>query len=80
MRSTLSALVLLGLVSGCTAHREVVVEERTPVVEHEVIVEEAPPPDRVEVITVRPYRDAVWVRGHYIRERHRWVWVPGHWR
>jgi len=80
MRSTLSAMVLLGLLSGCTAHREVVVEERTPVVEREVVVEEAQPPERVEVITVRPYRDAVWIRGHYIRERHRWVWVPGHWR
>jgi hypothetical protein len=73
-------MVLLGLLSGCTAHREVVVEERTPVVEHEVVVEEAAPPERVEVITVRPYRDAVWIRGHYIRERHRWLWVPGHWR
>ena len=80
MRGALSAAVLLGLAGGCAAHREVIVEERGPVVEREVVVEETPPADRIEVITVRPYGEAVWVRGHYIRERHRWIWVPGHWR
>lgn len=51
-------------------------------VEREVIVEEEPPPpDRVEVITVAPYRGAVWERGHWAHgPRHRWVWVSGHWR
>lgn len=41
-----------------------------------------PPPSRVEVVTVRPYYQAVWVAGHWrwAHWRHQWVWVPGHWR
>ncbi len=40
-----------------------------------------PPPERVEVIGVRPYRGAVWVAGYYdwLPERREYVWVPGHW-
>jgi hypothetical protein len=41
-----------------------------------------PPPNRVEIVTVKPYPDAVWVAGHWKWSRwyHEWVWVPGHWR
>lgn len=39
-----------------------------------------PPPARVEVIGVRPYRGAVWVPGHWVRARYDWVWVHGYWR
>ena len=40
------------------------------------------PPLKEEVITVAPYRGAVWVPGHWhwnkrVRE---YVWIPGHWR
>ena len=72
--------VLLLAAAGChaTVEREVVVERR-PVVEREIVVEEAPPPTRVEVITVRPHRNAVWVGGHYVRSGHQRVWVSGHW-
>ena len=79
-------------IGGCTnepaprprvVERDVYVEHTSSgPVEREVIVEEyPPPPDRVEVITVAPYRGAVWERGHWARgPRHRWVWVSGHWR
>jgi len=64
--------------------REVVVErydgEREVIVERDVYSDDyAPPPDYVEVVTVRPYPRAMWVRGHWVRERHHWCWVPGHW-
>lgn len=71
------------------ARRHRVVREETvvePVPSREVIVEDvgpavAPmPPVRREVITVRPYHDAVWHPGHWVREPHRWVWVNGYWR
>jgi YXWGXW repeat-containing protein len=28
----------------------------------------------------RPYRHAVWVRGHWRPRGPTWVWIPGHWR
>jgi hypothetical protein len=40
----------------------------------------APPPARVEVIGVAPYRGAVWVPGHWARGRYDWIWASGHWR
>ncbi len=40
----------------------------------------APPPARVEVIGRAPYRNAVWVPGHWVRGRYDWVWVRGYWR
>ncbi|HEV2722307.1 MAG TPA: hypothetical protein VG323_19970 [Thermoanaerobaculia bacterium] len=39
-----------------------------------------PPPRRVEVIGRAPYRNAVWVPGHWVRGRYDWVWVRGYWR
>lgn len=39
-----------------------------------------PPPARVEVIGVAPYRGAVWIPGHWVRGRYDWVWVRGRWR
>lgn len=40
-----------------------------------------PPPARVEVIGVAPYRGAVWVPGHWVYSRYRgeWFWVRGYW-
>ena len=86
-----AALSLAGV--GCESHhhhveREVVVERPLPpppVVEREIIVEgygPYPPPERVEVFPVRPYRRAVWSRGYWVRDprRHAWVWRPGYWR
>lgn len=44
------------------------------------VVAFGPPPNRVEVIGVAPYRGAVWIPGHWVRARRNWVWVRGYWR
>lgn len=64
---TLLFLVALG--SGCA--RKVVVYDRPT----------APPP-KVEIRPASPYRNAVWVPGHWDwrGKRRGYVWVPGHWR
>jgi YXWGXW repeat-containing protein len=93
MRRILTASVLgsLCVLAGCDAQpaprprvveRDVYYDSRPGyVVERDVVVvDEAPPPPRVEVVTVVPYRGAVWMPGHWSSHgRHRWVWVPGHW-
>ncbi|HEY7682196.1 MAG TPA: YXWGXW repeat-containing protein [Gemmatimonadales bacterium] len=38
-----------------------------------------PPPDRVEVVTVRPGPGHVWIGGHWRWDQADYVWVPGHW-
>src|SRR5690242_7758191 len=58
--------------------RDVIVQ-RQPVVEKEVVVIQEPPP-RVEVVTARPRPNAVWVKGHWVREGKGHRWVPGYWR
>jgi len=60
------ALIAISLASaGCATRAAVVV---------------GPPPARIEVIGVRPYRNAVWVPGYWLRARGGWVWVGGRWR
>ncbi len=44
-----------------------------------VYVKTPPPPVRVEVRPVSPYKTAVWVPGHWKQARAGYVWVPGHW-
>lgn len=39
----------------------------------------APPPPRVEVRPARPYSDAFWIEGHWVRESGRWYWRRGRW-
>jgi len=87
-------VVLLGsfVVEGCTVSayppRERVVEREVVdqngnVVERDRYYVESDdlPAARVEVIPIRPYPDAIWIRGYWVREgRRRWAWVPGHWR
>jgi len=83
-----AALGMLALfLTGCVYERPHRVVEREVIVEHgpyeerEVVVTEGPPPpERVEVVTVRPYREAVWIRGHWVRTHHGWYWVHGYWR
>lgn len=60
--------VLVPLMSGC-AEKVVIVRDRP-----------APPPPRVEVVTIAPAPKAVWVPGHWVWRRGAYVWVPGHWR
>jgi YXWGXW repeat-containing protein len=38
-----------------------------------------PPPPRVEVRPVAPWRDGVWIDGHWGRRDGQWEWIPGHW-
>ncbi len=60
----------------------------------DVIVIKTPPPAvKVEFKPVKPFRQAIWIpghwtwkRGHYVwvsgywvKARHGYVWVPGHW-
>jgi hypothetical protein len=69
-RSNLATLLFatssLAVVAGCT------VEERT-------VVSGPRPPDRVEVVTVRPSPAHVWVHGRWEHRPHGWVWIEGRW-
>src|SRR2546429_7564974 len=80
----LVATGLLGAVvmTGCISHhrRTVVVRETVPVTPRgDVIVTTAPPSPRTEVIGVAPSARHVWVKGYWMRQGDRWVWIPGHW-
>jgi hypothetical protein len=44
-----------------------------------VYIERRPPPNRVEVVTVAPGREYVWVRGHWRWAGGDYDWVPGRW-
>lgn len=84
----IGSVILLALTAGCVYHHpreEIIVEDRPA--PREVIVEDdvyygGPPAAQIEVLPPRPYYDAVWIRGYWIREHryHAWHWVPGHWR
>lgn len=82
-----ATLGLTGLI-GCESHhhhRDEVVEttvvREAPARERIVIQGDGPePPLRVEKVVERPRPDAVWHRGHWVREGHSWVWVEGYWR
>ena len=90
----LSAALGLLTLSGCYVYSEPppprahvvereVVDPYGNVVERDTYIGDAPPPPvRVEVVPVAPYPTAVWIRGYWFRDRyrHRWVWLPGHWR
>jgi hypothetical protein len=43
------------------------------------VVRTGPPPPRVEVRTVAPYPEAVWIDGHWDYRGGNWVWLQGHW-
>jgi len=76
---SIAASILLSSLSGCTGA---------------LVVRTAPPPERMETVSVAPSTDHFWVRGHwmwngnqYVWVTGRWevrrareVWVPGHWR
>ena len=49
---------------------------RAPV---EFVVKKAPPPLRVEVISVRPSPRHVWVTGYWLWEADTYIWMPGAW-
>ena len=39
-----------------------------------------PPADRVEVISVRPSEESVWIGGHWSARGNNYAWTPGHWQ
>ncbi|MEP6690739.1 MAG: hypothetical protein ABJD07_06245 [Gemmatimonadaceae bacterium] len=39
----------------------------------------APPTERIEVVSVAPGREDVWVKGHWAWRRDDYDWIPGHW-
>jgi len=45
----------------------------------EVVVATRPPPEQVEVITVAPSTNHLWIKGHWHWNGGAWVWNPGHW-
>lgn len=68
-KALLPAVVSASLWVGCAGSVRV----------HEDVVIAAPPPDRVEVMTVAPSPDHVWVNGHWQWAGASYAWVPGHW-
>jgi len=44
-----------------------------------VYIERRPPPNRVEIVTVAPARDYVWIRGHWRWTGGDYDWAPGRW-
>ncbi len=68
------AIVLGMAASGC---RHVVIEEQVP--DGAEVIEREPPAERVEVITVAPSVEHVWVKGHWVWRHGDWEWVPGYW-
>lgn len=44
-----------------------------------VYARRGPPRERVEVVTVAPSREEVWVKGHWTWVRNDYEWVPGRW-
>ena len=57
---------------------QTVVEQPVVMPQAEVIVE-TPPPDQIEVITVAPAPEFVWVGGWWVFGGGRYSWHSGHW-
>src|SRR5258706_13630330 len=78
-----ATLAPLAGAAGCIVEEHprvgVVVVHDEPIREREVIVEEAPPPERIEVETVRPSERHIWIKGHWYRAGNHWQWANGHW-
>jgi YXWGXW repeat-containing protein len=39
-----------------------------------------PPVERVEVVSVRPSEESVWIGGHWYGRGNSYVWTPGRWQ
>jgi hypothetical protein len=77
MRAASFLCLAVLLVAGCVA----TVEATVPVAEPVAVVEvrEAPPPVRVEVMTVQPSPNHIWIAGYWSHHGGGWVWNQGHW-
>ena len=66
---TAGVVCALGLAVGANAVADdVILDEFIPI-----------PPDEVEVISVAPAEDYLWVPGNWERDPGKWTWVKGHW-
>ena len=76
-RRSIAALLLAGSLSGClfAGPRG---GASAPLVSITFINRE-PPPERVEVISTRPYAEAVWIGGRWTARGDNYAWTPGHW-
>jgi hypothetical protein len=84
MKIQLCKLVLLaplaGLIaSGCDVYVRPPAAQVAVSVPGEVVVDTAPPPVPVEVMTVSPGPDFVWIGGAWFWAGGRWQWERGHW-
>jgi hypothetical protein len=70
----LAAMTLAVSVGGCMLTGR----GGTPLLSVSFISRE-PPPERVEVVSERPYTEAVWIGGHWAESRGDYVWVSGRW-
>src|SRR4051812_42493142 len=59
--------------------RDVVVAQPLPARQVVVVQPSEPPPPRVEVKTVSPGGDYVWIPGQYQFVDGQWQWEAGHW-
>jgi hypothetical protein len=66
-----SVMLLAGTATACTA----TLQPRAGI----VYVRTAPPERIVEVRTVSPGRDYVWINGYHEYRGNAYVWVPGRW-
>lgn len=72
MAALAAALSSLAL-SGC-----VVAPAQSPYVRVEPVLV-APPPPRVEVVSVAPYPGYIWIGGYWTWQGRGHQWMPGHW-
>ena len=60
----------------------VIAAPQTQIVEtvpSEVVVKAPPPAERIEVMTVAPSANHVWIKGHWHWNGGEWIWNPGRW-
>ncbi len=81
IRVLISGLAFAGIAACATGCRVRVVEGPPPAYSETTYEASAePPPPQVEVITVRPSPEHVWVHGHWVWYGGRWHWRAGYWR
>ncbi len=68
-----AAMTLAVTASGC-----MISGRGGPIVSVGFLVRE-PPPERVEIVSERPYTEAVWIGGHWAANGGEYAWQAGRW-
>ena len=71
-----AVLTLVGAMSACTASAGTGGGRAMLSVS---FITREPPAEREEVISARPYAEAVWIGGHWSASGNEYVWVGGRW-